>query len=119
MTAQNKATVSKILALQLLIVIGVSACFFVIKGLEGMVSPVAGGLAAFIPNLYFAFRIHRSSGKGARKILNSFYIGESGKLILTALLFYMIFQIPNIEIVPLLIGYITALSVFWFALILR
>jgi ATP synthase protein I len=46
-------------------------------------------------------------------------VGESGKLLLTAALFILIFKVPNVEILPLFVGYITALSVFWFALIMR
>lgn len=82
-------------------------------------SSALGGAAAFIPNLYFAFRMQRASGQEARKIVRAFYAGESGKLILTAALFALIFQIPNIEILPLLAGYLAALSVFWFALLMR
>lgn len=78
-----------------------------------------GGIVAFLPNLYFILWVFRANGQNAKKIVNSFYAGESGKLILTALLFFLVFQLPDIEFLPLLTGYVAALSVFWFALILR
>ncbi len=88
-------------------------------GWQKAYSALLGGLAAFIPNFYFALRVSGSAGQDAKKVLHSFYKGEFIKLILTALIFVMIMQIPNIEILPLFAGYVAALSVFWFALLLR
>ncbi len=120
MTAEKKqSTVSKILTLQILIIIVVSAGFYIAGGSLKALSPLLGGLTAFIPNLYLALRMARTTGQDAQKIVRSFYAGETGKLVLTAMLFFMIFQIPNIELLPLLAGYVSALSIFWFALIMR
>lgn len=119
MTDRNISTVSRILGYQLLIILIITAGFAIAGGWQQGFSSALGGMAAFVPNLYFALRIHSSSSKPARKIVNSFYAGESGKLLLTAVLFILIFKIPNIEILPLLAGYITALSVFWFALLMH
>jgi ATP synthase protein I len=118
-TSRKYSTVSKILSYQILIILIISAGFALAEGLQQGLSSALGGVAAFFPNLYFALRIYKSSGMPARKIVNSFYAGESGKLLLTSALFIMIFKIPNIEILPLLVGYIAALSVFWFALLMR
>lgn len=118
-TDEKISTVEKILILQAFIIIAISSGFAVVSGLQSAKSPFLGALAAFIPNLYFALHILRASGQDAKKIVNSFYAGESGKLILTAVLFFLIFQIPNINFLTLLLGYIAVLSVFWFALIMR
>ena len=119
MISRKNSTVSKILSYQILIILIITAGFCFAGGwLDGM-SSALGGVAAFIPNLYFALKIYKASGLPARKIVNSLYAGESGKLLLTAGLFIMIFNVPNIEILPLLVGYIAALSVFWFALLMR
>ncbi|WP_411725551.1 ATP synthase subunit I [Methyloglobulus sp.] len=118
MTASGSTTVAKILGYQVLIIMVVSFGF-VVGGWQKALSSTLGGLAAFIPNLYFALRVSGSAEQEARKILRSFYVGESVKLLLTVALFILIFQIPSIEILPLLAGYIAALSVFWFALLIR
>jgi ATP synthase protein I len=118
-TARNRSAVSKIISYQVLMIIIMTAGFALIGGRSYALSAALGGAAAFIPNLYFALRVHKSAGQEARKIVRSFYAGESGKLLLTAALFFMIFQLPNIEILPLLAVYIAALSVFWFALLMR
>lgn len=119
MTDRKLSTVSKILSYQVLIIVLTIAGFAVVGGWQKALSPALGGIAAFIPNLYFSIRIYRSAGQPAQKIVRSFYAGESGKLLLTAALFIIIFQLPNIEILPLLTGYLAALSVFWFALLMR
>ena len=118
-TSRKLSTVSKILSYQLLIILVMTAGLAGYGGANYAMSSALGGVAAFVPNLYFALRIHKAAGLPARKVMNSFYAGESGKLILTAALFVLIFKIPNITILPLLIGYIAALSVFWFALLMR
>ena len=118
-TSRKVSTVSKILSYQLLIILVMTAGLAGYGGAHYAMSSALGGVEAFVPNLYFALRIHKAAGLPARKVMNSFYAGESGKLILTAALFVLIFKIPNITILPLLIGYIAALSVFWFALLMR
>lgn len=118
MAASGSSTVAKILGCQVLI-IAVVSLGFVVGGWQKAISSAIGGLAAFIPNLYFALRVAGSAEQDARKILRSFYVGESVKLLLTVALFMLIFQIPSIEILPLMAGYVAALSVFWFALIMR
>jgi ATP synthase protein I len=113
------STVAKILCYQILIIAVVSLGFGVGGGGQKTFSAAIGGFSAFVPNLYFALRVAGSAEQDARKVLRSFYVGESVKLLLTVALFMLIFQIPNIEILPLMAGYISALSVFWFALLLR
>jgi ATP synthase protein I len=117
--ASRLSTVSKILGYQFLVVMAVTAIFTLVWGWQKGEFCVLGGVAALVPNFYFALRIHRTTGQDAKKILNAFYTGEAGKLLLTVALFVIIFQIPHIEILPLLAGYATALSVFWFALLMR
>ena len=120
MTAEKKlSTVSKILSLQILVILMISTGFFIAGGWSEALSPLLGGCAAFIPNVYLAIRMAASSGQPAQKIVRSFYAGETGKLILTGALFFLIFQIPGIKLLPLLAGYVATLSIFWFALLMR
>lgn len=55
-------------------------------------SGLCGGLIAWLPNLYFAWKAFRFTGaRAAQAIVRSFYAGEAGKLILTAVLFALTF----------------------------
>ena len=119
MTERAFVVISKVLGYQMLIIMLTTLIVAIILGLDKAYSSALGGFAAFLPNLYFGIRVYKSAGQQSKKILNSFYIGEAGKLLFTGLLFVLIFQFPNVEIVPVLIGYILALSVFWFALLMR
>jgi ATP synthase protein I len=120
MTAGKKlSTVSKILSLQILMIMIITLGFYVAEGWSKALSPLLGGFAAFVPNVYLAIRMASASGQPAQKIVRSFYAGESGKLLLTGVLFYLIFRIPHIELLPLLVSYTATLSIFWFALLLR
>jgi len=93
--------------------------FFLFGSVISAKSALYGGLAALIPNWYFARKINQHTGQEARKIVRSFYAGESGKLIITAALFAMIFQDPKVEFMAVFTAYISALTVFWFALFIR
>ncbi|MET3050583.1 MULTISPECIES: F0F1 ATP synthase subunit I [Pseudomonas] len=55
-------------------------------------SALCGGLIAWLPNVYFAWKAFRYTGaRAAQAIVKSFYAGEAGKLILTAVLFALTF----------------------------
>lgn len=113
------AAVAKILIYQIMVMLVAAGVFYISSGWHKAFSSLLGGVAAFIPNLFFALKIYLSFGKEPQKIVKSFYTGESGKLLITGFLFYLIFQIPGIEFLPLLGSYAAVLSVFWFALIMR
>ncbi|MEQ1637626.1 MAG: ATP synthase subunit I [Methylococcales bacterium] len=119
MAGAHLSTVSKILFLQVLVIALVVVAFGIAGGGLFALYAFLGGLAALIPNLYFALRIKLVQGQEPKKIVRSFYAGESGKLLLTAALFILIFQLHNVKFLPLMTGYVSVLAVFWFALILR
>lgn len=112
-------SVKKVLLYQILLILLVTVSYSLVRGFGEARSALIGGCAAFVPNLYFAYKTRMAIGQPAKKILNAFYAAESGKLILTGALFLIIFQIPRLEILPIIIGYMVALSVFWFALLMR
>ncbi|TXL02070.1 F0F1 ATP synthase assembly protein I [Methylococcaceae bacterium HT1] len=116
---QKLSVINKILAGQALIISLVIAGFFMLGNDLSSKSALYGGLAALIPNWYFARKTNKHKGQEAKKVVRSFYAGESGKLILTAMLFALIFQDPKVDVVAVLTTYIAALTVFWFALLIR
>jgi len=111
--------VDKVLLGQMAIVIFFSMLFFVYSGLLGAKSAIYGGLAAVIPNAFFAYKIKKSTGQSAKKLVGSFYAGESGKFLITVLMFALIFQDSKIDMVAVSFTYVAALTIFWFALLIR
>ena len=87
--------------------------------LSGM-SALLGGVIALLPNVYFAWKLGvRDDRRTARQVVSSLYGGELIKLLMTAALFAAIYHIPGVRMLPLFGGYILALTVFWFALLVR
>ncbi|QPK62335.1 ATP synthase subunit I [Methylomonas sp. LL1] len=110
------STVGKVLYAQILMAVAVVAGFLMIGGWDYAMSPLMGSGVALLPNLYFAYKVYLARNQPAQGIVNAFYAGEAGKLILTAALFTIVLQIPSVDFIRLLIGYVAVLSVFWFAL---
>jgi len=112
------STINKILIMQAFVAVSVSMGYL-LMGTENMaVSSFMGGLTAFLPNLYFAYRISLAKGESAKNIVKSFYSGESRKVLMTCGLFAIAFQLPGILFFPLMVCFVSVLSVFWLALIL-
>ena len=112
------STVSKILILQALVIVLVTVGFWLLGSVNMVASSLFGGMTAFLPNLYFAYRMSLVKEKSAKKIVRSFYSGESRKILMTCALFAVAFQVPNVQFVPLMACFVAVLSVFWLALIL-
>ncbi|HUL13975.1 MAG TPA: ATP synthase subunit I [Methylococcaceae bacterium] len=111
--------VRRVLQLQALTILAVSTLTLLLGGMEQARSALLGGLVGFLPNAYFAFKFGRSDPRRtAREVVRTFYLGESIKLIITALLFVFVFQLPGILFMPLFIGFVSVIMVFWFALLL-
>ena len=112
------STVNKILLLQAMVIVLVSMSFWLFGTVNMLVSSLFGGMTAFLPNLYFAYRMSLVKEKSAKKIVRSFYSGESRKILMTCVLFAVAFQVPNVQFMPLMACFVAVLSVFWLALIL-
>lgn len=112
--------VRRILYLQALTILVVSSLTLALTGTQGAKSALFGGLIGFLPNAYFAVKFGRlDPRKNAQQVVRSFYFGETIKLIITALLFVLVFQLPGILFMPLFAGFIAVIMVSWFALLLR
>ncbi|MGZ4958611.1 MAG: ATP synthase subunit I [Methylomonas sp.] len=110
------SAVGRVLYAQVLMAAVVASGFLLMGGWKSAVSPLLGGGIALLPNFYFAYKIYLARNMEAQAVVNAFYKGETIKLILTAALFAMVLQIPSVDFLTLLIGYMAVLSVFWFAL---
>ncbi len=117
MSINVAAAVGRVLAIQaavLLVVFGGVALGF---GWLAARSVLLGGLIAFVPNAYFALRICRSREETPRRFVRRFYVGEAVKLMLTAALFFLVLRLPDIQALPMFVGFIAVLGGFWIALL--
>ncbi len=81
-----------VLLVQLLVLLLLALVLWQWQGAVAGYSGLCGGLIAWLPNLYFAHKAFRFSGaRAAQAIVRSFYAGEAGKLVLTAVLFALTF----------------------------
>ncbi len=112
------STVGKILLMQVFVIILISLGFLIFSPIHWVISSLLGGLIAFLPNLYFAYRMSLVKGQSAKKIVHAFYSGESRKILITCMLFAAVFQVPNVHLFPLMGCFAAVLSVFWLALLL-
>ena len=106
-----------LLLVQLVVLLFGAATLWFIKGPVAGYSGLIGGFIAWLPNVYFAFKAFRYSGaRSAQLIVRSFYAGEAGKLILTAVLFALAFAgVKPLEPLALFGVYLLTLLVSWCA----
>jgi len=64
-------------------------------------SALLGGLIGIIPNIVFALKAFRYAGaKSAKKVVESFFSGVKIKMVLTAILFSLVFKFLVIQPIP-------------------
>lgn len=113
----HRLPVFPVLLTQLAVVLVTAAALWAWRGTVSGYSGLCGGLIAWLPNLYFAHKAFRFSGaRAAQSIVRSFYAGEAGKLILTAVLFALAFVVVKpLEALALFGVFVLTQSVGWFA----
>lgn len=90
-------------------------------GLTAAYSVFLGGLICLVPNCYFAYRAFKFRGaRAAREIVRSFYVGEAGKLLLTAILFAIVFSsVKPLNALALFLGFAAIQLVNWLVPIMQ
>ncbi|MGB5998735.1 ATP synthase subunit I [Marinomonas sp.] len=88
----KKQSVIRFIFLQILFVFFISlGIFCFLSGLYGY-SFVLGALCSLVPNIYMAWRVFGYRGtRPAKDVVRAFYKGETGKLVLTAVLLSLVF----------------------------
>lgn len=111
------ADIRRVLQWQLRVIAAIFAIAMGFGGWSDARSALLGGLIGFVPNAYFAMKFGSANKTAtAQHLVKVFYAGETTKLVLTALLFIVVFQLPDLRYVPLFCGFIAVLAVFWLAL---
>ncbi|MBQ0812629.1 MAG: F0F1 ATP synthase subunit I [Marinobacter sp.] len=88
---------------------------FLFRGQISGYSALLGGLIFLLPHGYFALKAFRYTGaRSAKKIISSFYQGEAGKLILSAILFTVVFKwIQPLDVAALFLTFAIMLVTNW------
>ncbi len=87
-----------------------------LSGLKAVVSTLVGALVFMIPNMLFAYGVFKHQGAmRAKLIVNSFYKAEGLKLVLTTVLFFMVFASMHVHVMAFFVTYIVLLATQWIA----
>jgi ATP synthase protein I len=82
----------KVIVTQFVVTVIAALSTFALLDTVAAYSAFLGGMISVLPNAYFALKVFRY--RGARQmpmIVKSFYAGETGKLIITTVLFALVF----------------------------
>ena len=115
--AFHRLPVFPVLLAQLVVLLLAAAVLYGWRGPVASYSGLCGGLIVWLPNLYFAHKAFRFSGaRAAQAIVRSFYAGEAGKLILTAVLFALTFAgVKPLSALAVFGVFVLTQSVGWFS----
>ena len=81
-----------VFVIQFLLCVIAALVFLVLMDLVAAYSILLGGLISIVPNGYFAWKVFRFRGaRNTPLIVKSFYAGETGKLVMTGVLFAFVF----------------------------
>lgn len=110
----RKPPLLRIFVTQLLVLLVVSISMLMLDNTAAL-SALVGGLISIVPNAYFARWAFRYSGaKSAVRVAQSFYRGEAGKFVLTALLFASVFALMRpLNAVVIFLIYIFMMALNW------
>lgn len=97
-----------VILLQAAMTVLIGLLFWLIQGWVAAYSAWLGGVTALLPNLYFTYKAFQYFGaRSIGAIVQSFWAGQMGKLILTAMLFAVLFLgVKPLNVFAVFIGYI-------------
>lgn len=96
--------------LQLVVAFVVALISWPFSNLRVSYSILLGGLVCVVPSLYFAYKFFSVTGAlAAQKIARTFFRAEIGKLLLTGLLFVVVFTFLPVDVAPFFGGFVVAL----------
>lgn len=108
--------VKRLLKMQLMTSGLISLVLLLFYGKDEGISAMLGGLVAIVPTIVFARKMFRFQGaRAAKQIVKSFYIGEALKILLTAILFCLVFILYKVAPLAFFLTYIVVLMNYWFA----
>ena len=103
---QYKALKYRIFGIQMLITLLLTGGAWFYQGLYASLSLSLGGLIGIVPSFVFASFYPSQVKMRAQSVLKRLYWGETVKLLVTALLFLLAFQWPDLQVLYLFISFI-------------
>jgi F0F1-type ATP synthase assembly protein I len=104
---KEKAAFRRFLQWQLLVVFALTVITWFVWGRHFALSVLAGGLLVVIPNIFLVIYLFIR--------VNSIYVGEALKIILTGLLLVLLLHYFSIALAPLLLGLLGTYTVYFFS----
>lgn len=119
MPEASEATVAKVLLAQLGLTVILTAIFWGTDGRVAGYSALLGGMTCVIPNAFLALRL-AAPRRDAGALVRAAYAGELGKLVLTVLMFGVVFtQVRPLSAGALFAGFIAAQLVTFSGFLMR
>jgi ATP synthase protein I len=110
--------VHRFIWVQAAVVVVTSLLILFVYGVSAAVSALVGGAVGFLTSWIYAKKMIAPAGSESKQLLQAQYKAEAYKLIFTILLFSLIFtQFGDVRALPLFIGFVASLAVYWVALI--
>jgi ATP synthase protein I len=86
--------INRLLIIQATLVLIFSLILLILLGVKAGYSGLLGGLAYILPNAFFSKKAFSVTGAhNAQQIMKQFYLGEVGKIVLTALFCLLMFKL--------------------------
>ncbi len=110
----TKPPLLRLFCVQTIVLLVITATLLLIQWVTAY-SALLGGLIAIVPNAYFARWAFRFSGaQVAVEVAQSFYRGEAGKFLLTAVLFASVFALVKpLDAVAVFLTYVFMVALNW------
>lgn len=113
----NKA-VRQIILVQMAVTATIALLLWLWLGNLAAISTLTGGAIGFVTALVYAKKMSTPGVGEAKKIVRAHYSAEAYKLAFTILLFSLVFkEFKEVQALPLFVGYVGTLVVYWAALI--
>ena len=112
------SAVRRIILVQVAVAVVIALLMLVLQGWTAAASAFVGGAIGFLTSLVYAIKMLAPPGSEAKKIMRSHYSAEAYKLLVTILLFSLVFtQYKEVHVLPMMATYVATLTVYWVALI--
>jgi F0F1-type ATP synthase assembly protein I len=93
--------------------VGLALILFLLQGIQSGISALLGGLAYCAANFLFVWQVFSRATQSAQRFIAAFILGESAKLLISAILVVLTINYLPVKVVSVLMGYCAAIFGFW------